>query len=218
MAPIGGRPFLDYVLEWLRSEGIEDVILCVGYKRSSIRNYVKQGRNWGLRVSYSVERRLLGTGGAVKNAESLISSRRLIVLNGDTLVGVNLRNLVSFHQSRGALATITTLRVADHERYGSLKLDRRRRITAFLEKSSQHRNLGRTLISGGVYVFEKSLLGAMRTRRVISLEKEVFPKLAAERRTYGFITDGPFVDIGVPEDFRRAQIELKEHFRLRDSH
>jgi len=219
MAPVAGRPFLDYLLCWLRSEGVEEVILCVGYKRRSIQAFVRSGSKWGLRVAYSIERRLLGTGGAVKKAESMIAARRVIVLNGDTLVGVNLQNLVSFHRNRRALATLTTIKVDDHQRYGSLKLDRSRRITAFLEKNSNHHGRQKTvLISGGVYVFEKKLLATLDRRRAISLEKEVFPRLATNRRTYGFVTDAPFVDIGVPEDFRRAQTELRERFRLRNSY
>jgi len=217
MAPVAGRPFLDYLLCWLRSEGVEDVILCVGHKRSSIQTFVRSGRKWGLHVDYSIERRLLGTGGAVKKAESMISASRVIVLNGDTLLGVNLQQLVSFHHDRSALATLTTIKVADQQRYGSLKLDRKGRITAFLEKSSNHHGRQKTaLISGGVYVFEKRVLATLGKRRTISLEKEVFPRLAANRRSYGFVTDAPFVDIGVPEDFQRAQGELRERFRLCD--
>jgi len=220
MAPIAGKPFIDYLLRWLRAEGVEEVVICVGYKRSSIQRYVGKGRKWGLRVSYSIERKLLGTAGAVKNAEPLISSRRVLVLNGDTLVGVKLKSLVEFHQSRPAWATLTTVKVPDQQRYGRIKLDDSSRIMAFLEKEgSSNQDASKTiLISGGVYVFEKDVLAAIQSDRPASLEKEVFPKLAAHRRTYGFVTDAPFIDIGVPEDFRRAQSELHERFCLCNSH
>ena len=219
MAPIAGRPFLDYLLKWLKAEGVEEVVICVGYKRTSIQRYVGKGRKWGLRVSYSIEKELLGTAGAVKNAEPLISTKRLLVLNGDTLVGVKLKSLIEFHQSRPAWATLTTIKVPDHQRYGRIKLDRSHRITAFLEKDGGARKASKTiLISGGVYVFEKCVLSAIQPCQPTSLEKEVFPQLAAHRRTYGFITDAPFIDIGVPEDFRRAQSELHQRFCLCDSH
>jgi len=218
MAPVGGRPFLDYLLTWLRSEGVEEVILCVGYKRASIQRYVGRGRKWGLRVTYSIEHELLGTGGAVKKAEGLISGERLLVINGDTLVEVSLRELVNFHRSRKAWATLAVVKVADDRRYGSLRMDRGGRITAFLEKrergTGKNGEDGRRPINGGVYVFEKKLLSRIHPRWPISLENEVFPRLAAGRRTYGFVTDTYFVDIGIPDDLRRAQTELRERFRV----
>jgi D-glycero-alpha-D-manno-heptose 1-phosphate guanylyltransferase len=216
MAPVGGRPFLDYVLRWLRSEGVEEVILCVGYKRASIQRYVGGGRKWGLRVKYSIEQKLLGTGGAVKKAEGLIAGERLLVMNGDTLVGVNLRELVKFHRSQRAWATLGVVKVADDRRYGTLKMDHDGRITAFLEKTERETSKGRKdkkrPINGGVYVFEKKLLSKIHARGPLSLENKVFPWLAAGRRVYGFVSDTYFVDIGVPDDLRRAQNELRERF------
>ncbi len=220
MAPVGGRPFLDYVLRWLRSEGVEEVILCVGYKRASIQKHVGGGRKWGLRVRYSIEQKLLGTGGAVKKAEGLISGKRLLVMNGDTLVGVNLRELVKFHRSQRAWATLAVVKVGDDRRYGSLKMDREGRITAFLEKTEgetgKNRKDKRRPINGGVYVFEKKLLSKIQARGPISLEDRVFPWLAAGGRIYGFVSDTYFVDIGVPDDLRRAQNELREQFGVSD--
>ena len=219
MAPIAGRPFLDYLLTWLRAEGVREVVICVGYKRTSIQRHFGKGTQWGLRISYSIEKELLGTAGALKNAEPLLSTRKMFVLNGDTLVGVNLRDLIRFHESRSARATLTIVKVPESRRYGRIKLDRRGRITAFLEKDAGVRNTRKTpLISGGVYVFEREVLSSVSPRRPSSLEQEVFPKLAAHRRTYGFVTDAPFIDIGVPEDFRRAQSELRERFHVCDSH
>ncbi len=215
MAPVGGRPFLDYLLRWLRSEGVEEVILCVGYKRTSIQRYVAGGRKWGLRVRYSVEQELLGTGGALKKAEELISCDRLLAINGDTLVGVDLRELVKFHRSRRAWATVAVVNVADDRRYGSLKMDCEGRITAFLEKKERamgenRKNEGQT-INGGVYVFEKKFLKKFRPGHV-SLEREVFPPTLRSKRLYGFVSEAYFLDIGVPDDLRRAQNELRERF------
>ena len=218
MGPVAGRPFLDYILRWLRIEGVDDVVLCVGYKRSAIQRYVGKGRKWGLHVVYSIERALLGTGGAVKKAEQLISGDSVIVINGDTLVEVSLKDLVSFHRQRRAWATLATVRMNDHQRYGSLKLDRAGRITGFIEKNTiKSRGNSPRFINAGVYVFHNMVLNTIRPRRPISLEKEVFPKLAANRRIYGFVTTASFIDIGVPEDFQRAQVEFRERFRHSDS-
>ncbi|MGA7794426.1 MAG: nucleotidyltransferase family protein [Candidatus Acidiferrales bacterium] len=224
MALVGGRPFLNYLLTWLRSQGVKEVILCVGYKRTHIQKYVGKGRKWGLRVTYSIEKELLGTGGAVKKAEWLVSGKRLFVVNGDTFLGVNLSELFKFHVSRGALATLAVVNVADDRRYGSLRLDHEGKITAFLEKGegdSDHKSNGTTKsINGGVYIFEKKLLNHIRTPGPVSLEKNVFPQIVARKnkKVYGLLTDAYFVDIGVPKDLWRAQRELPERFHVNDSH
>jgi NDP-sugar pyrophosphorylase family protein len=137
MVPVGGRPFLDYLLTWLRSQGVKEVILCVGYKRTHIQKYVGKGRKWGLRVTYSIEEDLLGTGGAVKKAERLVPGAKLFVINGDTILGVNLKEMIKFHLSRRALATLAVVKVEDDQRYGSLRLDDAGKITAFLEKTER---------------------------------------------------------------------------------
>jgi D-glycero-alpha-D-manno-heptose 1-phosphate guanylyltransferase len=220
MAPVGGRPFLDYLLTWLQSEGAREVILCVGYKRAQIRRYVGKGRKWGLRVTYSIEKKLLGTGGAVKKVERLIPGKRLLVINGDTFVDVNLSELVKFHRCREALATLAAVKVADNRRYGSLRLDGESRITKFLEKGKRNGSAKREEetrpINAGVYVFEKKLLSKIRAGAPISLETTIFPQLLTSKRMYAFTTDTYFIDIGVPDDFRRAQNELPERFGIHD--
>jgi D-glycero-alpha-D-manno-heptose 1-phosphate guanylyltransferase len=220
MAPVGGRPFLDYLLRWLQSEDVRKVILCVGYKRTHIQRYVGKGRKWGLRVTYSIEKKLLGTGGAVKKAERLIPGKRLFVINGDTFLDVNLKELIKFHRNREALATLAVVKVADEKRYGSLRVNGVGRITGFLEKGESDSvakvETGTRPINAGVYVFEKRVLGKIRAGRRISLEKTVIPRLVASKRAYGFIRSAYFMDIGVPDDFRRAQDELPERFGIDD--
>jgi len=220
MAPVGGKPFLDYLLRWLRSEGVKEVILCVGYKRTHIQSYVGKGRKWGLRARYSIEKKWRGTGGAVKNADPLISGKSLLVINGDTFVDVNLKELGKFHRSREALATLAVVKVADDQRYGSLRVDGEGRITAFLEKgkrdASSYLEEGTQPIDAGVYVFERKLLSKIRAGQPTSLEKEVFPRLVSSKKLYGFLSGAYFIDIGVPDDLRRAQNELPERFGIND--
>ena len=146
MAPVGERPFLDYLLTWLQSQGVQEAILCVGYKRSQIQRFVGRGSKWGMQVKYSVEHRPLGTGGAVKKAERLISGETIMVLNGDTFTDISLKELARFHRRRKAFATLAAVKV-DKSRYGSLCLDRKSRITGFLEKNRWDGVCGRRLLS-----------------------------------------------------------------------
>ena len=214
MAPVKGRPFLDYLLAQLKKEGVKEVILCVGYKKCHIHRFVGSGDKWGLRAKYSVEHKLLGTGGALKKAEQLISEDRILVVNGDTFLDVNLRELVEFHESRKAAATLAAVKVADSARYGSLRLDSKSRITAFLEKSGREGSQGprteKKLVNGGMYVLEKSLLRAIGMCGPMSLERDIFPSLLPAKSVYGFASDAYFLDIGVPLDLWRAQSELPQ--------
>lgn len=216
MAPVGKRPFLDYLLSWLRSQGVEKVVICVGYKRSQIQRFVGRGRKWGLRVTFSVERKLLGTGGALKKAENLISGDRVLVVNGDTFVDINVQELIKFHEGRKALATLAAVNVADSGRYGSLGVDGENKITAFFEKITRNgaRQTGKHLINGGVYVFQKEVLKEIYAHDSVSLEREVLPLLVQQNCMYAFESNSYFLDIGVPEDLWRAQLELPERIRI----
>jgi len=167
-----------------------------------------------MRVKYSVERELLGTAGALKRAGRLIFAKTMLVMNGDTFLDVSLRELMEFHQRRKAFVTLATARVADSSRYGSLCLDRRNRITAFLEKSRKDQYFRsekeNCQINGGIYVFDRKLLRKIRNNGRVSLEKEVFPSLLTKKNVYAFTSDAYFLDIGIPEELRRAQRELPQ--------
>jgi D-glycero-alpha-D-manno-heptose 1-phosphate guanylyltransferase len=214
LAPVTGRPFLDHLLRWLQSSGFSDIVLCVGYKAEQIQQRYKSGRNWGVRISYSFEKEALGTAGAVKNAEALVHSNTFLVLNGDSFVDISLRELVQFHRLKKGLATLTLAMAGKESRYGSVRVDAHGEILGFVEKGSASGadgKRGRTWINAGAYAFEKNLLSMIPRGRTASLETEIFPQLVGHQ-FYGFHTDGYFIDIGVPADYRRVQKDFRERF------
>jgi NDP-sugar pyrophosphorylase family protein len=221
LAPIGDRLFLEYLLIWLRSAGIKELILCVGYEKEQIQNWLVDGARWGLHITYSVERTLLGTAGALKHAEKLISMPHCLVVNGDSFLDVNLAQMFRFHVRRRALATLAVACVRNSARYGTVQLDRSGNVIAFQEKKqnlvSQDNSPsgpGRPqLINGGVYLLEKHFFDVIPPRKAISLETQIFPALVG-KNLYGFVTDGYFIDIGVPADYEKAQCELPKRFRV----
>src|SRR5713226_9914788 len=123
LAPVAGRPFLDYLMRWLQVSGFSNVVLCVGYKAEQIRERYQDGRHWGLRISYSVEKEPLGTAGAIKNAEALLQGNAFLVLNGDSFTDVSLRDLVQFHRRRRGLATLALAPAPEDSRYGSVHMN-----------------------------------------------------------------------------------------------
>jgi NDP-sugar pyrophosphorylase family protein len=213
MAPVAGRPFLEYLLRQIAQSGFHDVLLCVGYGREQIEEWAGDGKKWGLKIRYSVEPAPLGTAGAVKLAAKLIDSEAFLVFNGDSFLAIDLGSLVRQQLRSRAWATIALARVRDSARYGAVALKPDGDIKAFLEKSAiaEADNCGWYLVNGGIYVFNKVVLSLVPEMTTVSLEREVFPQLLP-RGVKGFVSEGYFIDIGLPGDFQRAQTELPERF------
>jgi mannose-1-phosphate guanylyltransferase len=208
MALILGTPFLQLLLDRLRSQGVDDVILGTGYMAENIESYFGCGDELAIRIRYSRERAPLGTGGALKLAEPLISDP-LLVLNGDSYVEWSLVAMLDLFTVKDADLVIIVQEVADVTRYGSVALDHDGRVTQFVEKGAA---AGPGLINAGVYLLRKQIVRDQPAGRAISLEREVFPALL-DRGVYGLISTGLFIDIGIPDDFERAQTLLPSQIR-----
>jgi NDP-sugar pyrophosphorylase family protein len=208
MALISGTPFLQLLLDKLRSEGIGDVILGTGYMAEKIENYFGSGSKFGMGLRYSREAEPLGTGGALKLAESLISDP-VLVLNGDSYVEWSLNPMLELFRAKDADMVIVLQAVTDVARYGSVTLDRDGRITQFVEKGA---SAGPGLINAGVYLVRKQIVRDLPAGAAISLEREVFPRLL-NRGVYGLVCTGLFIDIGIPDDLKRAQTLLVSRVR-----
>jgi NDP-sugar pyrophosphorylase family protein len=168
-----------------------------------IERYFECGNKFALRIRYSREDEPLGTGGALKLAEPLISDP-VLVLNGDSYVEWSLVPMLELFTGKDADLVIVLQAVADVSRYGSVTLDHDGRITQFLEKGVRG---GPGLINAGVYLLRKQIVRDLPAGTTISLEREVFPRLL-EHGVYGLVCTGLFIDIGIPDDFKRAQTLL----------
>jgi NDP-sugar pyrophosphorylase family protein len=204
MAPIGERPFLEYLIMRLQRQRIEDIVLCDGNKADLIESYFGRGDRWGVHLTYSYETAFLGTGGAVKLAEDFVRGDEFIVLNGDSFFDVDLCELMRFHHEIGAAATLALAHVDNAQRYGAVHLDDEQHIVGFAEKDDA---AGGGLINGGVYVLNRTALNLMPRGEVCSLEREVFPALLKAHHLYGRPYPGFFIDIGVPADYERLQAD-----------
>lgn len=203
LAPIDGVPFLEYLLMRFKAQGIGEFILCVGHGGKLIRDYLGSGDQLGLTIQYTIEEKLLGTGGAIKLAESHINGD-FLVANGDTYFEVDLHTMFNSHKATGARATMALARREDTSRYGRVEFDKNDRILSFVEKAPDN---GPGHINGGIYIFGKEVFDSIPTGTVCSLEREVLPRLIG-RGLHGFTVDGYFIDIGIPEDYARAKREL----------
>jgi len=211
MAEASGKPFLEYLIEQLRAQEFNELVLCVGHLAERIQEYFGDGHAWGVQIDYAVETQLLGTAGAIRNAQHFIDGT-FLVLNGDSYLDTDLRSVVQSQQRRHTanpriVGTIAAVAVDDAAAYGTLEWGRQMRIIRFREKAGK----GWGWINGGVYVLEPEVLDWIPAGRPVSIERETFPLLLQRGyRLYAYPVEGFFVDIGTPEGYRRFQRFVEE--------
>lgn len=201
LAPIGNGPFLRLLVQQLRSQGINRLVMCTGHLADQIEREFGDGGTWGMTIDYSKESHPFGTAGAVKFAERhLTQVSDFVVMNGDSFLELDFRQFIRFHREHGGLISMAVRRVPDAARYGTVQLDTRNRVVGFSEKTGAHVS---GIVNGGVYVFNRAILEDLPYGPA-SLEKDVFPRLL-EHGVYALEEHGMFIDIGTPEDYARAQ-------------
>ncbi len=203
MAPVGNQPFLEILLSNLDGQGIEHVILSVGYKHEIISSHFgNQFRN--ISIDYAIENEPLGTGGAVSLAIEKLRDTSFFMMNGDTLFDVDLKDFNKFHDEHASDLSIALKPVSNQDRYGLVKVNTNNRIIDFSEKQF----ITHGLINGGIYATTSSFIKSLSLPLKYSWENEVLEKQIEPSKMYGYKTDSYFIDIGIPEDYAKAQIEL----------
>ena len=205
MAEVAGKPFLYHVTKYYRQQGINKFIFSLGYKHEVIEDYLRKAFS-DLTYTVSIESDPLGTGGAIYLACSKATSENVLVLNGDTLFEINLQSLSDFHDSKNAACTLALKKMHNTDRYGVVETDDQGRIVSFSEK----RFYETSVINGGVYALNVTLFQGDKFPEKFSFEKDYLEMYHGKREIYGLIQDGYFIDIGIPEDFARAQEDLKK--------
>jgi mannose-1-phosphate guanylyltransferase len=203
--PLAGRPFLSFMLDWLRGHGVEEVILSCGFLSEGVRRVLGEIYE-GMRLRYVVEREPLGTAGPVRLAldEGLLEER-LLVLNGDVLTDLDLGSEIAQHERTGAAVTLALVAVDEVSSYGVVPTDGEGRVEAFLEKSAGPVPTNR--INAGAYVVEREVVRAISPGRAVSFEREIFPSLVGEG-LYGWPGNGYWIDIGAPDRYLEATWDL----------
>jgi len=204
MAPVAGKPFLHYVIAHLQNNGIQSFIFSVGYKSESIINFIKNDCS-GISYQFSVEEKPLGTGGAVKFSLEKTTERNILLCNGDTLFKANINELNNFHLLHNSDCTLCLKPMINFDRYGVVELDNDDLIVSFKEKQFYKKGL----INGGVYALNAETFINKNLPEKFSFEKDYLEKFVKEEKMFGLIQDAYFIDIGIPEDYERAQKELK---------
>ncbi len=205
VVPLVDRPFIAFMLEWLRGHGVDDVVISCGFMASGVHNVLGDGAAYGMRLRYVEEPRPLGTGGAVKFAEDLLDER-FLMLNGDVLTDIDLTAQLAQHERTGARATLALVPVEDPSAYGLVRRNADTSVSEFLEKPSSDQ-IDTNLVNAGAYILHRDVLAGVPTNQHVSIERELFPTLVGEG-LYGYEASGYWLDIGTPERYLQATYDI----------
>ena len=205
MAPVNNEPFLNYIFKYLKHFGITHVVLSTGYLADKISDYYKN-EYLGIKISYTKEENPLGTGGGIRLAMEKCNTENILVLNGDSFFDVNLTHYYNQHNTYKSNCSLALRKVENASRYGTINLGDRNAILGFKEKDGID-NVG--LINGGVYILNQDVfLNKTPIAQAFSIEKDFFETRINELNMFGFEYNGYFIDIGIPEDFHKAQTDF----------
>jgi len=199
LAPVNNKCFLEYLLEYLKRNGICDYIFCLHYMAGKVIEHFGTGDKLGVRINYSIEENSMGTGGAIGLLRGILKET-FCVVNADTYLELDMKDFVEVHKNSEAIATIAVNRVTDPCRYGRVELDSAEYVKVFFEKEEGPSEKG--YINAGIYVFEPEIFEYIPWKRFVSLEKEVFPALLqADKKIKSYSKTENFYDIGIPSDY-----------------
>ena len=203
MAPVAGKPFLSFVIDYYYAQGIQEFIFSLGYMHESIEEYLDEHYSL-IDRKYVIEEEPLGTGGAIKLACEHCMTKNVLVLNGDTLFKINLAELSTLHRQKASECTLSLKPMTDFDRYGVVDLNADQSVKNFHEKKFYAAGT----INGGVYALDKERFMKKDFPEKFSFEKDYLEKEYKNGKLFGIVQEGYFIDIGIPEDFERAQGEL----------
>ena len=207
MAPIMNVPFLTYQLNYLKHFGIKKVIFSVGYLSEKIIAHYNQSFE-NISIEYSIEKNPLGTGGGIRMAMSNLKEDLVLILNGDSFFDLNLEQFYNLHLEQKSDFSLALRYVNNSERYGNIEFNSSHQITSFIEKNQLNQS---GYINAGVYILSKKLyLQNTKPNINFSIEKDFFEKQLNQLIIKGFEFKDYFIDIGIPEDYLKAQDDFKE--------
>lgn len=214
MLPVGGLPVTEHQLLAAKKAGINTVILATSYLSEIFTPYFGDGSRWGMKLLYAVEKKPLGTGGAIRNAAELVGvsdlsddlNEEFVIFNGDVLSSHDIAAQIQFHRASSADATLHLINVTDARAYGCVPTDAKGHVIDFLEKME---NPVTNAINAGCYIFNSSVISQIPSESIVSIERETFPELVKSGRpVYGYHEQSYWLDIGTPAALFKGSRDL----------
>ena len=208
IVPLRNRPFIGYMVDFLRAGGVDRAVLSMGYLPDPIQRYFESRDDlWDFSLEYAVEESPLGTAGGIKNARSALDEGPIVVANGDVLTGMDLSGMVEAHEASGAAATIALTSVEDPTAYGLVEVDHTMQVRRFVEKPA-HDEISTNLINAGIYILEPEVVEMIPDGREVSIEREIFPRLQLRGELYAHVSSSYWRDIGTPRSYLAASQDI----------
>jgi mannose-1-phosphate guanylyltransferase len=209
MVPIMNKPLLERTMVHLKKSGISEIVISSCYRPQYIESYFGSGERFGLKIQYIVEDLPLGTGGAIKKAGAQIEDT-FIVFNSDILSDIDMEKMLDYHKSHHAIATIAVTKVQDPSAYGVIDYDKDGYAVSFIEKPAKGQ-ISSNFVNAGIYIFEPEILKDIPIDRVVSVEREIFPKLLAEGHKIAVFKDRSYwMDIGTLGKYMQAHKDIMD--------
>lgn len=206
MLPVAGFPFLQHLIARIKAAGINHIVLGTSFKAEVFEEYFGDGSDFGVELEYVVEETALGTGGGIRNVYDKLRHDTVMVFNGDVLGGTDLNEVIDTHERNDADVTLHLVRVPDPRAFGCVPTDAEGRVEAFLEKTMDPPT---DQINAGCYVFKRDIIKGIPAGRVVSVERDVFPRLLEEgARVFGHVDQSYWRDMGTPNDFIHGSSDL----------
>ena len=207
MLQVAGVPFTEHQIRKAADAGITEIILATSYKSELFEPYFGDGKRFGIKIKYAVEKSALGTGGGIRNAANLLADcDQVVIFNGDVLSGHDLAAQLAFHKKNQADITLYLTQVEDARAYGCVELLENKQIKSFLEKMEKPIS---NLINAGCYIFNRQIIDEIPQNKVVSVERDTFPNLLANNaKVFGYLDNSYWLDIGTPAALVKASADL----------
>jgi D-glycero-alpha-D-manno-heptose 1-phosphate guanylyltransferase len=202
LAEIKGKPIIEILTDQLVVQGIERIVLCVGYLSNQVIDYYKSKED--AEYIFSIEEMPLGTGGALFNAYNHIKSDYFYALNGDSFCNVDFKNLDKFHEEKKSFFSLVGSEIKDASDYGAISLGEDKQMLNFREKSKS----GNSIINAGIYLLPRIIFQSVSGEFPISLEKDIFPDLIKREKCYAYVVPSEVIDIGTKDRYEKAQEKI----------
>ncbi|MFQ5454765.1 MAG: NDP-sugar synthase [Nitrospirota bacterium] len=210
LLPMGGRPLIYYSLSLLKKHRITDVVINLHYQGEKIISELGDGSEWGMKISYSSEREILGTGGGIKKAEKILSDNTFIVINGDIIVDIDLDKLIEFHYQNKAIATMVLRENREKEEYGVIEIDSQNRIRQFLRRLKWEGEKLKELMFTGVHILEPEIFNYIPEDVFYNITDTYIEMIERGKAIFGYVIDGYWSDPGTIERFEMTREEFKK--------
>ena len=204
MMPLGGKPILVHVINWVKKNGIKEIVLCVSYLHKTIEDYFGDGKKFGVKIEYAISNKPLATAGQLKTAEKFIDDT-FVCIYGDTLLDFNLKNMISQHKKKKSFVTMSLYEYKTSIKYGVIDTKNNGRVSAWNEKPEI-----KTKINMGCYIMERDILGFIPKNKPYGMDDVIKKAITKRKNVNSILTKKGFLDIGDKETYEKANLEYRK--------